>query len=297
MTYASCDRFWQANSSGSEKCSRRQFPGSAPLDCDQSLEGSPILAEIPGRVGRQVQIRARSCGRRTDPSVDSSAKTAPNSRSAAAAPRRNLVYVPIRGNNGTAPPSTGAVAGAICSAAKDVHANAGSDALSCIAIYTAPRDGDGTTAPGGAERRVSRGISQAIRTVVRVRPGPRSTDCMWLRPLVRSAARPVGLGPAESWTEFANSDDGRRDLETEAHSIRGATKVRHRTSNRDSTPALRVGSSSRGLRASNLHPGYRAMPKKATIRAGSGGMGESRCSTKKLQDKRRPSCARGSQAR
>jgi hypothetical protein len=76
------------------------------------------------------------------PSVDSSAKTGPGSHSVAADPRRNQVYVPIRGNNGTVPPSTGAAAGAICSTAKDAFGNAGSDALGCIAIYTAPRDQD-----------------------------------------------------------------------------------------------------------------------------------------------------------
>jgi hypothetical protein len=74
--------------------------------------------------------------------VDSSAKTGPGSHSVAADPRRNQVYVPIRGNNGTVPPSTGAAAGAICSTAKDAFGNAGSDALGCIAIYTAPRDQD-----------------------------------------------------------------------------------------------------------------------------------------------------------
>jgi hypothetical protein len=56
--------------------------------------------------------------------------------------RRNQVYVPIRGNNGTVTPSTGAGAGATCSTAKDAHGTAGRDALGCIAIYTAPRDHD-----------------------------------------------------------------------------------------------------------------------------------------------------------
>jgi hypothetical protein len=76
------------------------------------------------------------------PSADSLAGTAPGSHSVAADSQRNQVYVPIRGNNGTVPPSTGTAAGAICSKAKDVFGNAGSDALGCIAIYTAPRDKD-----------------------------------------------------------------------------------------------------------------------------------------------------------
>jgi hypothetical protein len=71
------------------------------------------------------------------PSLDSSATTAAGSHSVAADPIRNQVYVPIRGNNGTTPPST---TGKICSTAKDVFALAGSDALGCIAIYTAPHD-------------------------------------------------------------------------------------------------------------------------------------------------------------
>jgi hypothetical protein len=82
------------------------------------------------------------------PSADSLAATAPGSHSVAADPRRNQVYVPIRGNNGTVPPSTGAGAGAICSKAKDVFGNAGSDALGCIAIYTAPNDKDDCRAGG-----------------------------------------------------------------------------------------------------------------------------------------------------
>ena len=76
------------------------------------------------------------------PSVDASAPTGPGSHSVAADPRKNEVYVPIRGNNGTVPPATGAGAGAICSTVKDTSGNAGSDALGCIAIYTAPRDHD-----------------------------------------------------------------------------------------------------------------------------------------------------------
>ena len=60
----------------------------------------------------------------------------------------NQVYVPIRGNNGTTPPSIGTAAGAICGKAKDVHGNAGSDALGCIAIYTGPSDADDIVAAG-----------------------------------------------------------------------------------------------------------------------------------------------------
>jgi hypothetical protein len=72
------------------------------------------------------------------PSLDPSVTSASGSHSVAADPHRNQVYVPIRGNNGTTPPST---TGKICSTAKDVFGNAGSDALGCIAIYTAPHDG------------------------------------------------------------------------------------------------------------------------------------------------------------
>jgi hypothetical protein len=84
------------------------------------------------------------------PSLDPSAKTAAGSHSVAADPRRNQVYLPIRGNNGTTPPTTGAGAGTICSAAKDVFGNAGSDALGCIAVYTAPSDGDDCRAGGNS---------------------------------------------------------------------------------------------------------------------------------------------------
>ena len=70
------------------------------------------------------------------PAVDTSAKSAAGSHSVAADAFRNQVYVPIRGNNGA---STGGSAN-ICSAAKDVFGNAGSDALGCIAVYTAPHD-------------------------------------------------------------------------------------------------------------------------------------------------------------
>jgi hypothetical protein len=73
------------------------------------------------------------------PSADPDAGTAAGSHSVAADPRRNQVYVPIRGNLGTSPPST---TGNICSKAKDVFGNAGSDNFGCIAIYTAPRDKD-----------------------------------------------------------------------------------------------------------------------------------------------------------
>jgi hypothetical protein len=68
-------------------------------------------------------------------SVDGKFTSASGSHSVAADSRRNQVYVPIRGNNGTTPPST---TGAICSTAKDIFGIAGSDALGCIAIYTAP---------------------------------------------------------------------------------------------------------------------------------------------------------------
>jgi hypothetical protein len=73
------------------------------------------------------------------PSLDSGAATAAGSHSVAADPHRNQVYVPIRGNNGTVPPST---TGNICGKAKDVFGVAGSNALGCIAVYTAPGDKD-----------------------------------------------------------------------------------------------------------------------------------------------------------
>jgi hypothetical protein len=72
------------------------------------------------------------------PSLDSPAPTAAGSHSVAADPRRNQVYVPIRGNNGVVP----AVNSKTCSSAKDVFGIAGSDALGCIGIYTAPGDKD-----------------------------------------------------------------------------------------------------------------------------------------------------------
>jgi len=72
-------------------------------------------------------------------SLDPSAKTASGSHSVAADAFRNQVYVPIRGNNGTSPPATPPGA-TICSSATDVFGIKGSDALGCIAIYTAPHD-------------------------------------------------------------------------------------------------------------------------------------------------------------
>jgi len=72
-------------------------------------------------------------------SADPDATTAVGSHSVAADDHPNQVYVPIRGNNGTVPPST---TGKICSSAKDVFGIVGSDALGCIAVYTAPRDKD-----------------------------------------------------------------------------------------------------------------------------------------------------------
>jgi DNA-binding beta-propeller fold protein YncE len=72
------------------------------------------------------------------PSADLTAATAPGSHSVAVDPRRNQVYVPIRGNTGQAPGPLGT----LCSKGKDVFGHAGSDALGCIAIYTAPRDAD-----------------------------------------------------------------------------------------------------------------------------------------------------------
>jgi len=73
------------------------------------------------------------------PTADPDAVTAVGSHSVAADPKKNQVYVPIRGNNGTTPPST---TGKICGSATDVHGLKGSDALGCIAVYTAPRDKD-----------------------------------------------------------------------------------------------------------------------------------------------------------
>jgi hypothetical protein len=73
----------------------------------------------------------------TKPSADSTAQTAPGSHSVAADSVTNQVYVPIRGNQGVAPPL-----GAICSTAKDVFGLAGSDTLGCILSYIAPTDSD-----------------------------------------------------------------------------------------------------------------------------------------------------------
>src|SRR5262249_15400187 len=76
-----------------------------------------------------------------------------------------------------------------------------------------------------------------------------------------------------------------RDLQAEAQSFRSSTTVRARiqliTSAGVWIPhAPQPGTHQRGLGASNLDPGYRAMPKNATIWAGSGGTRESGCSTK-----------------
>jgi len=70
--------------------------------------------------------------------LDPSAPSASGSHSVAADPFRNHVYVPIRGNNGTTPPSSPGAN--ICSSATDVFGVKGSDALGCIAIYSARRD-------------------------------------------------------------------------------------------------------------------------------------------------------------
>jgi hypothetical protein len=87
------------------------------------------------------------------PSADLTAVTGPGSHSVAADSVTNEVYVPIRGNNGTVPPSTGAAAGAVCSKANDVFGLAASDALGCILTYIAPSDSDDAPPAGkpGAE--------------------------------------------------------------------------------------------------------------------------------------------------
>jgi hypothetical protein len=85
------------------------------------------------------------------PSADSTAVTARGSHSVAADSLTNEVYVPIRDNNGTVPPPTGAAAGAVCSKANDVFGLAGSDALGCILSYIAPSDT--TTVPPVTARR------------------------------------------------------------------------------------------------------------------------------------------------
>jgi hypothetical protein len=74
----------------------------------------------------------------TTPSADSTAPTAPGSHSVAADLRTNQVFVPIRGNTGQAPGPLGT----LCSKGKDVFGLAGSDALGCIAIYSATSDAD-----------------------------------------------------------------------------------------------------------------------------------------------------------
>jgi hypothetical protein len=77
--------------------------------------------------------------RKSAPSADPVAGTAPGSHSVAADASRNQVYVPIRGNDGIASPGP---FGMLCSTAKDVQGIAGSDALGCIGVYTAPSDKD-----------------------------------------------------------------------------------------------------------------------------------------------------------
>jgi hypothetical protein len=72
------------------------------------------------------------------PSADQTAPTAPGSHSVAADLRTNQVFVPIRGNTGQAPGPLGT----LCSKGKDVFGLAGSDALGCIAIYSATSDVD-----------------------------------------------------------------------------------------------------------------------------------------------------------
>jgi hypothetical protein len=77
------------------------------------------------------------------PSADPIAETAPGSHSVAADSVTNEVYVPVRGNNGTVPPTAPpSPVGAVCSKANDVFGLAGSDALGCILTYIAPRDSD-----------------------------------------------------------------------------------------------------------------------------------------------------------
>ncbi len=71
------------------------------------------------------------------PSTDPTAASGFGSHSVAADAIRNQVYVPIRGNTGVTGSNN-----KICSSAKDVFGNKGSDALGCIAVYTAPRDKD-----------------------------------------------------------------------------------------------------------------------------------------------------------
>jgi hypothetical protein len=86
------------------------------------------------------------------PSADLTAKTGPGSHSVAADSVTNEVYVPIRGNNGTVPPTPLASRGNVCSKANDVFGVAGSDALGCILTYIAPSDSDDHS-PGRQARR------------------------------------------------------------------------------------------------------------------------------------------------
>jgi hypothetical protein len=67
------------------------------------------------------------------PSADPTAASGFGSHSVSADAIRNQVYVPIRGNTGVAGSNN-----KICSSAKDVFGNAGSDALGCIAVFTTP---------------------------------------------------------------------------------------------------------------------------------------------------------------
>jgi hypothetical protein len=68
------------------------------------------------------------------PTADTTAASGFGSHSVAADAIRNQVYVPIRGNTGVAGSNN-----KICSSAKDVFGNAGSDALGCIAVFTTPK--------------------------------------------------------------------------------------------------------------------------------------------------------------
>jgi hypothetical protein len=93
--------------------------------CKQTVTTTGCLGVVDAGTGKSA------------PSADPVAGTAPGSHSVAADARRNQVYVPIRGNDGIPAPGP---FGALCSTAKDVFGIAGSDALGCIAIYTAPHD-------------------------------------------------------------------------------------------------------------------------------------------------------------
>jgi hypothetical protein len=73
------------------------------------------------------------------PSVDPSAPSATGAHSVAADPISKQVYVPISAN---------AHLSTLCSTHTDVFGNAGSDTLGCIAVYTAPSDGDDCVAEG-----------------------------------------------------------------------------------------------------------------------------------------------------